>query len=725
MADQPDLNKLPGGPQEAPDEPPKKSCLNTQPSTTAVQDMALTPGDDGNDFYNTPVTAGIPIHTNTFGAVTSTDHSEPATPPTSTAVITGLSLCNNSIQAPEPIDGGSSAPNGTKNEAISANDEQMTGTEPHPHGETDETNQGAETIKTKEQGDALESGDAMMTDEAVSTNSNKVDSENAAPNGGDSRNDQDTDQTEDSTSEDSSEDDEEEDEDEHPEWETDSSPIQSSSELDDSDEDEGDYPLLSAEETARILMQAEAGSDDEADGKMDPSGAHVRTANELPEEALPIPDITVTPDMKIVLLGHVETIVENVVLIKATTSGEYQVLETNSVLCLEGRTVIGVVADTLGRVEEPLYIIRFQDPAKISEFGLSPGKPIFYVESHSTFVFTQPLKGMKGSDASNFHDEEVGEDEIEFSDDEAEAEYKRKLKQKRKEKKDAAKGEPSGFGRSKKEPPGPSKLRQTELNYDDEDGAGEDGYTPLARPQNYHEMVGNQEAPIEGVPYSDRGSRGGRGRGFDRGSGRGRGGGGGRGNRGGSWGSDHHRHHHLQDSNRQSNYPPGREGSSQGSPVNQQQPPAQPSQPAASYQGQQPFAYNAANVPTQQFTPYAFYPQQQQQQPQPYGQLPVSMPQFPQLSQFPIQMPFQPNPYAQIPAGAHINPAFLAALQQQQQQQQQNQAASAAAAAAAATQGQNPPTSGNVFDQVKAQLDILRQLSGGGAPPPQQGGSGQ
>lgn len=32
---------------------------------------------------------------------------------------------------------------------------------------------------------------------------------------------------------------------------------------------------------------------------------------------------------------------------------------------------------------------------------------------------------MKGSDASNVHDEEVGEDEVEFSDDEAEAAYKR------------------------------------------------------------------------------------------------------------------------------------------------------------------------------------------------------------------------------------------------------------------------------------------------------------
>lgn len=40
------------------------------------------------------------------------------------------------------------------------------------------------------------------------------------------------------------------------------------------------------------------------------------------------------------------------------------------------------------------------------------------------------LKRLKGSDASNVHDEEPGEDEIEFSDDEAEAVHRSRLKQK-------------------------------------------------------------------------------------------------------------------------------------------------------------------------------------------------------------------------------------------------------------------------------------------------------
>jgi H/ACA ribonucleoprotein complex non-core subunit NAF1 len=713
MADQPDLNKLSGVPQGAPEEPSsEKPHLNNLPSSIAAQDMALTPVDDGSDFYNTPLMAGTPVHANASDAVTSTDHSEPAMPPKSATVIPGLSIVNDSLGAPQPVDG---TVNATKNEAVSANDEQMVDNQPESHGKIDETNHGIERMNIEERDDALKSGDVMETGEA--TNGNTVNAGNTTVNGADSRDEQAMDQAEDHAPGAQAEV-EGEDEEEHPEWEIDSSPIESSSDSSDSsddssdDEDEEDYPILSAEETARILMQAEAGSDDEE--KAGSGGAGIRTTNEHPEEVLPIPDITVTPDMKVVHLGHVETIVENVVLIRATVSGEYQVLESGSLLCLEDRTLIGLVADTLGRVEEPLYTVRFQGREKIDEFGLSQGKAIFYIESHSTFVFTQPLKGLKGSDASNFHDEEVGEDEIEFSDDEAEAEYRRRLKQKRREKK----GESGGFGRPRREPPGPSKLGQTELNYDDEAGAGEDGYTPLARPKDFHEMMRHQEAPVEGAQYSPSrgGFRGGRGRGsrgFDRGSGRGRGGGRGRGDNraAGSWDSHGHNNNHSQYSNRQPSYPPlGREGSGQGSPANL--PTYHPQTSASPYQGQQqqPFAYNAGNAPTQQFAPYGLYPQQQQPPPQSYGQVAPSMPQFPQL---PVQMPYQPNPYSQFPAGAHINPAFFAALQQQQQ---------TAPGGAASAQGQNPSTS-SVFDQVKAQLEILRQLNGGGGGAPPPGGS--
>ncbi|KAJ5658744.1 uncharacterized protein N7484_002393 [Penicillium longicatenatum] len=490
----------------------------------------------------------------------------------------------------------------------------------------------------------------------------------------------------------------EEGEEEHPEWEVDSSPYESSSDSssDSDDSDDEDYPILTPEEQARILMMAEGGSDDEGDGK-GKSGGYIRSTNEVAEDVLPIPDVTITPEMNIVYLGKVQAAIENAVLVEANTSGEYQVLESGSLLCSEDRKIMGVVSETLGRVEHPLYTVMFSTAAEVQERGLVKDMPIYYVESHSTFVFTQPLKGLKGSDASNFHDEEVAEDEMEFSDDEAEADYKRQLKQKRQERKDARDG-----GKPKRGPPGPSKLGQSELNYDE---GGEEGYTPLARPKNLHEMMGTHEAPVEGSGSGFRGGRG-RGRGTDRGrGGRGRGGAG----RGGS---------REQDQDRRPQQPTG--GSSYGQPAqapqHQQASYGQPAYP----QQQQP----AFGMPQ----PFAGYQQFAQQYAQQYAAQQQQAPQG-APTQFPFQFPFaqafpQPNPFQPgIPAQAHINPLFLAALQQQQQQQQyqqqqqqqQPQQYQQPQQAPAQGQQQNPAMN---FDQVKAQLDILRNLNNGQQGPP-------
>lgn len=43
-------------------------------------------------------------------------------------------------------------------------------------------------------------------------------------------------------------------------------------------------------------------------------------------------------------------------------------------------------------------------------------------------MFVSQIKAFKGSDASNVHDEEPADDELEFSDDEAEAAYRSRLK---------------------------------------------------------------------------------------------------------------------------------------------------------------------------------------------------------------------------------------------------------------------------------------------------------
>ncbi|KAL8866309.1 MAG: hypothetical protein Q9174_006378, partial [Haloplaca sp. 1 TL-2023] len=219
------------------------------------------------------------------------------------------------------------------------------------------------------------------------------------------------------------------------EFAMDSSPIESSS-SDDTDSDSSsssggsDYEMLDPAEEARRLMQEDGGSDDEGKAGKTTSGP-LRTLNEKPDEVVPKPQIEVTPAMAISDLGSVEHVVENSILIRAKTSGESRALEGGSLLCLGDRSVIGVVAEILGQVQQPYYSVRFTNAAAIAEAGISKGTPVFYVEQHSSYVFTQSLKALKGSDASNIHDEEVGDDELEFSDDEKEAEYKRRVKQER------------------------------------------------------------------------------------------------------------------------------------------------------------------------------------------------------------------------------------------------------------------------------------------------------
>ena len=345
------------------------------------------------------------------------------------------------------------------------------------------------------------------------------------------------------------------------EYELDSSPLESDSSSDGStdtsssnDSDADDYEMLSPAEQARRLMAEDAGSGDEGKGKERKVDAEVpRTLNEKPDELVPKPTVVITDDMKIEELGLVENTIENLALIKAKTSGEYQVLESGSLLCLQSRSVVGVVSETLGRVHQPYYSVRFTNATAIVEAGMKKDTKIFYVPQHSTTVFTQSLKSFKGSDASNLHDEEVADDELEFSDDEAEAEHKRQVKQQRMAKRNARDGQPDGFSRGPQRRPGgpaprlnggshpvqehPRNSGEADLNYDDADGMSldnkedEDGlYTPLARPSNLHEIISGNAPPMEN--YANRGknnrgrgngTHGNRGRGDNRGKGGNRG----------------------------------------------------------------------------------------------------------------------------------------------------------------------------------------------------------
>ncbi|KAI1109548.1 Gar1/Naf1 RNA binding region-domain-containing protein [Nemania sp. NC0429] len=442
-------------------------------------------------------------------------------------------------------------------------------------------------------------------------------------------------------------------EEEHLEWEADSSPYESSSESsssDDSDEDsddEKDYQILGPEETARILMEMDGGSDDEGDGKeKGVSSGLVRTKNELPEAIIPRPEVEIKPEMEIIELGTIEHFVGNTAVIKAKTTGEYQVLDTGSVLCLEDRTVIAALADVIAAVREPRYTAGFTSEEEIKSFGLQPGTKIFYPPAHANLGLTQVLKATKGTDASNWHDEEVAEDEIEFSDDEKEAEYKRQLKAKKRGARGGRDGPAGRGGRSDGTATGLSAgFNWLKYDDDDDDDNDEGPYRPLARPVGF----GQGQPPHGGIePSGGISGHGGAYRG-NRGDSRGRGGRGrgGRGNRGGN----------------------SRGGYSLP--------------PRPQNQGGQ-MAHGFQQPPTQQYNSPPAHPMPMADQPYPVFPPPQPNSQPPNNQQFPFPWPqtaqqvFIPPPPPQFsgqpgPNGMQFNPSFIAALQNAMQGQSSEQ----------------------------------------------------
>lgn len=319
-----------------------------------------------------------------------------------------------------------------------------------------------------------------------------------------------------------------------PETRFDSSDLESSSSddtssSDSSDEEDDAFNLLDPYEQAKILMKGEEGVDEGGGPVSAPT-----TKNELADSmAVRKPDVQVTEEMNIIQLGSVCGIVEsNTVVVSANTSGEFRVVAEGSVICLDDRTVVGAVADILGKVKQPMYSIRFNSRQDIANSQIDIGTILYYVEQHSNFVFIEPLKYLKGSDASNLYDEEVHDAELEFSDDEAEQEYKRNKKLARR----GYAGNETGnqFGGGRDQPPrdhGPPdqisrKNTGDSLNYDDDE---EELYRPLTRPDDFDGSTqpshpDQQSARGRYRDMSHRGTRrGDRGRGQRGGRGRGRG----------------------------------------------------------------------------------------------------------------------------------------------------------------------------------------------------------
>jgi len=476
----------------------------------------------------------------------------------------------------------------------------------------------------------------------------------------------------------------------------------SSADEEDSDE-EGRYSPMNAAEMAQLLMREDGGYDNS------PSVcAPHRTKNEISEdEAEPDkPNISLTQDMAIKPVGFVKSIVGKLVLIEASDPGHQRVLGEGSVLALEDRTILGVINEVLGRVEMPLYTVRFKSPEEIKELGVTVELKVFSVVQHSEFVFTQPLKAMKGSDASNFYDEEIPITEQEFSDDEAEAEHKKSLKEARQDKRGDRGGGRSDNGGSS------ARSSSTRGGYGSGRGWGsrepvpthiDEPYIPLARPANLQEMYTSAPPPPPGLRGEQRGSNRKRGdKGWGRGSHRGKDSFTGRGGRRGS---------HSQNDSDRPQLPPSVPTFSSS---------IQSSQPSPSFQQPYPYTFPPQWPAPEQQAEFIRLMQGQTGQWPSTRQFPISPfslplhPQYQQLQQQGSHFAGQSNPqqpqFHNLPTGAYINPAFWGG-QGQVSQAQAPQTQTNYSPPALTQQVPAPADETATTRTVRESLEILKNLS--------------
>ncbi|KAJ2556640.1 hypothetical protein EV175_001870 [Coemansia sp. RSA 1933] len=199
-----------------------------------------------------------------------------------------------------------------------------------------------------------------------------------------------------------------------------------SSDTSDDDDDEDD------DDDDKLLRLIEGAEDDDEMGTMgDVGGTWPATRNEVVDPQISRPTIDVVPETSALSeLGVIQSVVESSVIIRAHSSAERQVVDSGNIVALGNRRVLGLVFEVFGPVTQPMYTVRFPTSEDIDPLVCAEGTPVFYVPELARMVDTSAIR-VKGTDASNIYDEEVGSDTMDFSDDEAEMVHRQRRRAKK------------------------------------------------------------------------------------------------------------------------------------------------------------------------------------------------------------------------------------------------------------------------------------------------------
>ncbi|KAJ8474555.1 hypothetical protein ONZ45_g15914 [Pleurotus djamor] len=232
-----------------------------------------------------------------------------------------------------------------------------------------------------------------------------------------------------------------------------------------SDSDDDEIPSLA---TKKAQPLDDDGDDEDETGTSLAPGAVPQTKNELPDVEINIPDVEeVGPDEPLEKVGEIMSILdERVVIVKGKESsianrGAESALDSDTLLIFDDRKTLGYIYETFGPTSQPFYQVKFNQKYPLDVSKVQLGREVFHVPTRSRFVFLRDIQHLKGSDASNLYDEEPAEHELEYSDDEAEAAAKSRRKRTRGESRSRA----GSVSSSRFSTPGPSQMRDQEMNY--------------------------------------------------------------------------------------------------------------------------------------------------------------------------------------------------------------------------------------------------------------------
>ncbi|KAI9712312.1 MAG: hypothetical protein M1820_001525 [Bogoriella megaspora] len=127
------------------------------------------------------------------------------------------------------------------------------------------------------------------------------------------------------------------------------------------------------------------------------------------------PEISITPCAEVALLGIVENVISNVVLVQPpppnNKSDAIRIIDAGSPVCLNTKKYIGSVVDVIGKTREPRYVVAFNNTQEIIDFGIGEGTDMYYFTQHAEFINIREIKEIKATDASDGEADDADDDD--------------------------------------------------------------------------------------------------------------------------------------------------------------------------------------------------------------------------------------------------------------------------------------------------------------------------